>query len=94
VIETSGLADPAPVLQTFLADPDVRERVELESVVVVVDALHAQQQLADDIAREQVAFADRVVINKTDLASEDDVTATRITSSCRTSKSSRRGILR
>jgi G3E family GTPase len=94
VIETSGLADPAPVLQTFLADPDVRERVELESMVAVVDALHAQQQLADDIAREQVAFADRVVINKTDLASEDDVTASRITSSCRTRKSSRRGILR
>ena len=75
VIETSGLADPAPVLQTFLADPDVREQVELESVVAVVDALHAQQQLDDDIAREQVAFADRVVINKTDLASADAVTA-------------------
>jgi len=67
IVETSGLADPAPVLQTFLADPDVRERVELESVIAVVDARHARDQLSDDIAREQIVFADRVVINKTDL---------------------------
>jgi G3E family GTPase len=69
IIETSGLADPAPVLQTFLADPDVRERVELESVVTVVDACHALDQLNDEIASEQVAFADRIVINKSDAAS-------------------------
>jgi G3E family GTPase len=69
IVETSGLADPAPVLQTFLADPDIRERVELESVVAVVDACHALDQLNDDIAREQVVFADRIVINKTDVAS-------------------------
>jgi G3E family GTPase len=68
IVETSGLADPAPVLQTFLADPDVRERVELESVVVVVDACHAQAQLGDDIAREQIVFADRIVVNKADTA--------------------------
>jgi G3E family GTPase len=68
IVETSGLADPAPVLQTFLADPNVRERVELESVIAVVDARHARDQLSDDIAREQIVFADRVVINKTDLA--------------------------
>lgn len=67
IIETSGLADPAPVLQTFLADPDLRESVELESVVTVVDALHFPQQLDDAIACEQVAFADVLVINKTDL---------------------------
>jgi G3E family GTPase len=67
IVETSGLADPAPVLQTFLADPSVRERVELESVIAVVDARHARDQLSDDIAREQIVFADRVVINKTDL---------------------------
>jgi G3E family GTPase len=69
VVETSGLADPAPVLQTFLAYPDVRERVELESVVAVVDACHALVQLDDEIAREQVVFADRIVINKTDAVS-------------------------
>ncbi|SAK56858.1 cobalamin synthesis protein P47K [Caballeronia fortuita] len=75
IIETSGLADPAPVLQTFLADPDMRERVGLESVVAVVDAMHAQAQLHDEIAREQVVFADRIVINKTDLVSSDAVNA-------------------
>ncbi|WP_250469641.1 GTP-binding protein [Caballeronia sp. GAFFF2] len=68
IIETSGLADPAPVLQTFLADPDVRERLELEAVVAVVDAMHASAQLHDDIAREQIVFADRIIINKTDVA--------------------------
>jgi G3E family GTPase len=70
IVETSGLADPAPVLQTFLADPDLRMQVELESVVTVVDAWHFTRQLTDDIVREQVAFADVVVINKTDLVSE------------------------
>ncbi|WP_144149249.1 CobW family GTP-binding protein [Paraburkholderia sp. BCC1884] len=68
IVETSGLADPAPVLQTFLADPDLRDRVELEAVVAVVDACHALAQLGDDIAREQIVFADRIVINKTDAA--------------------------
>jgi G3E family GTPase len=71
IVETSGLADPAPVLQTFLADPDLREAVELESVVTVVDALHLRRQLGDDIAREQVAFADVILINKLDLITED-----------------------
>jgi G3E family GTPase len=71
IVETSGLADPAPVLQTFLADPDVRERVELQSVVAVVDACHALDQLNDDIACEQVVFADRIVVNKADCVSAD-----------------------
>jgi G3E family GTPase len=47
IVETSGLADPAPVLQTFLADPDIRDRVELESVVAVVDACHAKAPSRD-----------------------------------------------
>jgi G3E family GTPase len=75
IIETSGLADPAPVLQTFLADPDVREQVELESVIAVVDARHFSDQLHNDIAREQVVFADRIVINKTDLVAPGDLTS-------------------
>jgi G3E family GTPase len=75
IVETSGLADPAPVLQTFLADPDVRERVELESVIAVVDARHFNDQLCDEIAREQVVFADCIVINKTDLVTPADVTS-------------------
>jgi G3E family GTPase len=70
IVETSGLADPAPVLQTFLADPDLRESVDLESVVTVVDALHFPQQIDDEIAREQVAFADTVIVNKLDLVDE------------------------
>lgn len=67
VIETSGLADPAPVLQTFLADPDLMRDVELESVVTVVDAMHIHLHLDDDIVREQIAFADVVVLNKISL---------------------------
>lgn len=67
VIETSGLADPAPVLQTFLADEDLLQRVVLDSVVTVVDAVHVRQHLGDDIVREQLAFADTVLVNKTGL---------------------------
>lgn len=79
IVETSGLADPAPVLQTFLADPDLRERVELNSVVVLVDALHAHGQLDDDIAVEQIALGDWILVNKTDAASRDDVESLRAT---------------
>ncbi|QEY63036.1 GTP-binding protein [Metapseudomonas lalkuanensis] len=71
VVETSGLADPAPVLQTFLADPDLRSQVDLESVITVIDALHLQQQLSDEIVREQIAFADTLIVNKIDLVSEE-----------------------
>jgi G3E family GTPase len=75
IVETSGLADPAPVLQTFLADPDLREGVELESVVTVVDAINFRQQLNDEIAREQVAFADVVLVNKIDLIDDRELAA-------------------
>lgn len=75
IVETSGLADPPPVLQTFLADPELREAVDLESVVTVVDALHLRRQLDDGIAREQVAFADVILINKLDLITEDELIA-------------------
>ena len=71
IIETSGLADPAPVLQTFLADPELLTRVELESVVTLVDAANRQHQLDDDMAREQIAFADLLVLNKVDLLDPD-----------------------
>ncbi|PYE14850.1 CobW family GTP-binding protein [Paraburkholderia silvatlantica] len=67
IVETSGLADPAPVLQTFLADPDLREALDLESVATVVDACNLPRQLGDEIAREQIAFADVVIVNKIDL---------------------------
>ena len=73
IIETSGLADPAPVLQTFLADADLLTRVELESVVTLVDAANYQYQIDDGIAREQIAFADLIVLNKVDLLDTDEI---------------------
>ncbi|MGV8917706.1 MAG: CobW family GTP-binding protein [Pseudomonas sp.] len=73
IIETSGLADPAPVLQTFLADPDLRQQVELESVITVIDALHLRHHLNDEIVREQIAFADTLILNKTDLVNAEEL---------------------
>jgi G3E family GTPase len=68
LIETTGLADPAPVIQTFFVDDDLRDRVALDSVVTMVDAKHFLDQVDDaHEAEEQIAFADVVVINKTDL---------------------------
>jgi G3E family GTPase len=68
VIETTGLADPAPVAQTFFMDPEVRAATALDAVVTVVDARHVLLRLADSReAHEQIAFADVVLINKTDL---------------------------
>jgi G3E family GTPase len=67
IIETSGMADPAPVLQTFLADADLLTRLELESVVTVVDAVHIAAQRENEIVREQIVFADVLVLNKIDL---------------------------
>jgi G3E family GTPase len=74
VIETTGLADPAPVAQTFFMDPEVRAATQLDAVVTVVDALHLPLRLADSReAREQIAFADVVLVNKTDLASAEQL---------------------
>jgi G3E family GTPase len=74
LIETTGLADPAPVAQTFLADDEVRERTALDSIVTVVDARHIEARLGDsDEAEEQVAFADTILLNKTDLVDATDL---------------------
>jgi G3E family GTPase len=71
LVETTGLADPAPVAQTFLVDDEVRERAALDSIVTVVDARNIEARLGDsDEAEEQVAFADTILVNKTDLADE------------------------
>jgi G3E family GTPase len=68
-IETTGLADPGPVAQTFFTDPEIREAYRLDGIVTVVDARHAAQHLDDGKeAKEQVAFADVILLNKTDLA--------------------------
>lgn len=64
IVETSGMADPAPVLQTFLADPELKAALDVESVVTVVDAYHFLEQMKDELVREQIAFADVVILNK------------------------------
>lgn len=76
VIETSGLADPGPVAQTLLMDDVLRERLSLDGIVTVVDALHILDQLgAQAEAAEQVAFADLIVLSKTDLVTPAAVAA-------------------
>ena len=74
IVETTGLADPGPVAQTFFVDEEVRAKTRLDSVTTVVDAKHVLLRLADSReAREQVAFADQIVLNKTDLVDEAEL---------------------
>lgn len=73
LIETTGLADPAPVAQTFFADPDIASKARIDGIVTVVDAKHLPLRLAEKEskeAEEQIAFADVVLLNKTDLVDE------------------------
>ncbi len=68
IVETTGLANPAPVAQTFFVDEDVRRATTLDAIVTVVDAKHIAERLDDsDEAKAQVAFADVLLLNKTDL---------------------------
>jgi len=83
IIETTGLADPAPVVQTFFVDETIGEMYSLDSVITVVDAKGILDRLAEEKpegveneAVEQICFADKVLLNKTDLA--DDATLTKI----------------
>ncbi len=74
VVETTGLADPGPVAQTFFVDSFLQERTALDSVTTVVDAKHILLRLADSReAAEQIAFADQIVLNKTELVSEGEL---------------------
>lgn len=76
VIETTGLADPGPVAQTFFMDDEVAEQYLLDSILTLVDAKHAAQQLNDrQEARRQVGFADQIFISKSDLVSAEDLDA-------------------
>jgi G3E family GTPase len=73
LIETTGLADPAPVAQTFFVDEDVRDRAKLDSIVTVVDARNLAARLADSHeAAEQIAFADTILLNKVDLVTVEE----------------------
>jgi G3E family GTPase len=76
VIETTGLADPGPVAQTFFMDDEVAESYLLDSILTLVDAKHAVNQLNDrQEARRQVGFADQIFISKSDLVSQEEVAA-------------------
>jgi G3E family GTPase len=76
VIETTGLADPGPVAQTFFMDDEIAESYLLDSILTLVDAKHAEKQLDDrQEARRQVGFADQIFISKTDLVGKDEVEA-------------------
>merc|ERR1711935_42078 len=79
LIETTGLADPAPVAQTFFVDEDVKANYELDAIITVVDAKHVGPHLREEKPEgvenetvEQVAFADKILLNKIDLVSQDE----------------------
>lgn len=81
IIETTGLADPAPVVQTFFVDEEIQKCYKLDSVITVVDAKHILTRLydkkpegAENEAVEQVVFADKILLNKVDLMANDDAT--------------------
>ncbi|UTR10138.1 GTP-binding protein [Evansella sp. LMS18] len=76
IIETTGLANPGPVAQTFFVDPAISGYYELDSIVTLVDSYHAHEQLDRfDEAQKQVAFADVLLLNKTDLVSKEELKA-------------------
>ena len=77
VIECTGLADPAPVAQTFFADEELAQRYVLDGIVTLVDAVNAERHLQEAIAQAQVGFADRILLSKTDLAEPEQVEALR-----------------
>ncbi|WP_027909726.1 GTPase [Pseudomonas sp. URMO17WK12:I4] len=70
VIECTGLADPAPVAQTFFATEELCERYVLDGIITLVDAANAERHLQETIAQAQVGFADRILLSKTDLVDE------------------------
>lgn len=73
IIETTGLADPAPVAQTFFVEEKIGDYFSLDAIITVVDARHAPQQIEEHHeAQEQIGFADRILLSKTDLVTEQE----------------------
>lgn len=73
IIETTGMAEPGPVAQTFFMDDDIHEQYVLDAVITVVDAKHGEDTLtANGEARAQVGFADRILLSKTDLVAKEE----------------------
>lgn len=75
LIETTGLADPGPVVQTFFFDEDLKDRLRLDGVVTLVDAKHVERHFDDNEVQQQIAFADVILLNKIDLVPADAVAA-------------------
>jgi G3E family GTPase len=74
MIETTGMADPGPVAQTFFVDDEMQQKLKLDGIVTVVDAKHVWQHIDDsDEVKEQIAFADVILLNKTDLVYPEDL---------------------
>ena len=98
LVETTGLADPAPVAQTFFMDDDVRSKTKLDAVIALVDAKHLPLRLKDSKeAEDQIAFADVIVLNKTDLVSPEELaqveaTVRAINPAARIQKTERSGV--
>src|SRR4028118_634691 len=82
LIETTGIADPGPVAQTFLNIPQLQQHVQLDSIITVVDAEQIEKQMREtETAREQIAMADYLLLNKTDLVSPEQLD--RLEAACR-----------
>ncbi len=76
IVETTGMADPSPVAQTFFVDDDMKDLFALDGIVTLVDAKHVSLHIDESSeCKEQLAFGDVIVINKTDLVSEDELLA-------------------
>ncbi|WP_035387607.1 CobW family GTP-binding protein [Exiguobacterium undae] len=73
IIETTGIADPGPILQTFYFEPAIEQQYQLSSVITVVDAFQLERQLAFEENVRQIGFADTILLNKVDLISDPEV---------------------